>query len=85
MNDQLIYAIAKTIQMGSIQEQLDHCMREELDHYMREQFTTKYGTHSPRRNWHPFGKILVSDVPEAFALNPQFGKNARHSKFLPVA
>jgi hypothetical protein len=26
----------------------------------------------------------VSDVPEAFALNPQFGKNARHSKFLPV-
>jgi len=21
-----------------------------------------------RRNWHPFGKILVSDVPEAFAL-----------------
>jgi hypothetical protein len=39
----------------------------------------------PRRNWHPFGKILVSDVPEAFALNPQFGKNARHSKFLPVA
>jgi hypothetical protein len=42
-------------------------------------------THSPRRNWHPFGKILASDVPEAFALNPQFGKNARHSKFLPVA
>ncbi len=38
-----------------------------------------------RRNWHPFGKILVSDVPGAFALNPQFRKNARHSKFLPVA
>jgi hypothetical protein len=36
-------------------------------------------------NWHPFGKILVSDVPEAFALNAQFRKNARHSKFLPVA
>jgi hypothetical protein len=33
-----------------------------------------------RRNWHPFGKILVSDVPEAFALNPQWGKNARHSR-----
>jgi hypothetical protein len=39
----------------------------------------------PRRNWHPFDKMLVSDVPEAFKLNPQFGKNARHSKFLPVA
>jgi hypothetical protein len=39
----------------------------------------------PQRNWHPFGKILVSDVPKAFALNSQFGKNARHSKFLPVA
>jgi hypothetical protein len=39
----------------------------------------------PQRNWHPFGKILVSDVPGACALNPQFGKNARHSKFLPVA
>jgi hypothetical protein len=24
-----------------------------------------------RRNWHPFGKILVSDVPGAFALNLQ--------------
>jgi hypothetical protein len=22
------------------------------------------------RNWHPFGKILASDVPRAFALNP---------------
>jgi hypothetical protein len=37
------------------------------------------------RNWHPFGKILASDVPGTFALNPQFGKNARHSNFLPVA
>ena len=27
---------------------------------------------SARRNWHPFGKILASDVPGAFALNPQF-------------
>jgi hypothetical protein len=25
----------------------------------------------PDRNWHPFGKILASDVPGAFALNPQ--------------
>jgi hypothetical protein len=24
----------------------------------------------PDRNWHPFGKILASDVPGAFALNP---------------
>jgi hypothetical protein len=24
----------------------------------------------PDRNWHPFGKILASDVPRAFALNP---------------
>ena len=24
----------------------------------------------PRRNWHPFGKILASDVLWAFALNP---------------
>jgi len=39
MGDRLLYAIAKTSQMGSIQEQLDHCMREELDHCMREQFT----------------------------------------------
>jgi hypothetical protein len=31
--------------------------------------TDLYGTPLPRRNWHPFGKILVSDVPEAFALN----------------
>gem|GEM_PF-6729862 len=23
---------------------------------------TKYGTHSPRRSWHPFGKILASVV-----------------------
>jgi hypothetical protein len=52
---------------------------------METAMITKYGTHSPWRNWHPFGKILVSDVPEAFTLNPQFGKNARHSKFLPVA
>jgi hypothetical protein len=28
----------------------------------------------------PFGKILMSDIPEAFALNPQFGENARHSR-----
>jgi hypothetical protein len=28
----------------------------------------------------PFGKILVSDALEAFALNPKFGKNARHSR-----
>jgi hypothetical protein len=52
---------------------------------METAMITKYGTHSPRRNWHPFGKILVSDVPETFSLNPKFGKNARHSKFLPVA
>jgi hypothetical protein len=37
-------------------------------------------TRSPWRNWHPFGKILVSDVSKAFALNPQFGKNARHPR-----
>jgi hypothetical protein len=24
----------------------------------------------PDHNWHPFGKILASDVPGAFALNP---------------
>ena len=28
---------------------------------------------------------LRRDVAEPFALNPQFGKNARHSKLLPVA
>jgi hypothetical protein len=28
---------------------------------------------------------LRRDVLEPLALNPQFGKNARHSKFLPVA
>jgi hypothetical protein len=28
----------------------------------------------PDRNWHPFGKILASGVPGAFALNPQFGQ-----------
>jgi hypothetical protein len=25
----------------------------------------------PDHNWHPFGKILASDVPGAFALNSQ--------------
>ncbi|MEG4403783.1 hypothetical protein [Microcoleus sp. MON2_D5] len=29
---------------------------------------------------HPFGKILASNVLEAFTLNPQLGKNARHSR-----
>jgi hypothetical protein len=28
----------------------------------------------PDRNWHPFGKILASGFPGAFALNPQFGQ-----------
>jgi hypothetical protein len=32
-----------------------------------------------------FGKFWRRTFPKAFALNPQFGKNARHSKFLPVA
>jgi len=41
---------------------------------METAMITKYGTHSPRRNWHPFGKILVSDVSEAFALNSQVGE-----------
>jgi hypothetical protein len=39
MGDRLLYAIAKTSQVGSIQKKLDHCMREELDHCMWEQFT----------------------------------------------
>jgi hypothetical protein len=33
------------------------------------------------RNWHPFGKILASDVPEAFALNPQFGRTPATQNF----